>query len=201
MKSMVNAKFSRLKLLMRILKFISVGPRILSLSEKCFSTKRTNLFALLPLIFCSLAFCSVGALATLGESTQTVEHDRGIFSGTPVKQNKKVFLRKMQTPTQFTIHEFEVSGTFIREYISDQGIVFGVSWSGLTHPDLTILLGTHFDKFETQKNLQTRERGVRYQNVDAGDLMVQKWGHIRDLHGRAYLKSLVPNGVLVNDIN
>jgi hypothetical protein len=31
-------------------------------------------------------------------------------------------------------------------------------------------------------------------------VVVERWGHMRDLHGRAYLPALLPDGVTVDDL-
>jgi hypothetical protein len=89
----------------------------------------------------------------------------------------------------------------VREYLNASGTVFAVTWNGGQQPDLKVLLGGHFSDYE--KALGTSQRSAGRQShfaVKGPDLVLERSGHMRSLHGRAYLPSLLPTGVTANAI-
>jgi len=86
-------------------------------------------------------------------------------------------------------------GTVVREYVSRGGVVFGVTWTGPFRPDLSQLMGTYFEPFETAaraaRSPLTRRGPL---DVRMPELVVQMSGHARAFHGRAYVPVLVPGG-------
>ena len=130
------------------------------------------------------------ARATLGESADSVESDRTALSA----------VRGATTiRSGYAVHE--VSGaTTVREYVSPAGIVFGIAWNGLVHPDLTLLLGAYATEYHEALRQTPREKGVRRLEVKSNRVVVEKWGHRRNLQGRAYAPDLIPPGVSVDEI-
>jgi hypothetical protein len=136
-------------------------------------------------------FAAQQAQATLGESAESVAADRKALSA----------VRGATTISPgYTVQEVRSETITVREYVSPSGIVFGIAWTGLTHPDLTPLLGSY--NFEYQQALvQTRrQRGRRHVQVKTDRIIVEKWGHMRNLQGRAYAPALIPQGVSVDEI-
>ncbi len=130
--------------------------------------------------------------ATLGESADSVSSDRIALSA----ENRTATTRK-----SFTVQEFESNGTFVREYISPSGIVFAVAWNGLTYPDLTPLLGSYAGEYKAALRQTPRRPGIiRRHAVRTEGVVVEKWGHMRNLQGRAYAPSLIPPGVSIEEI-
>ncbi len=141
---------------------------------------------LLPFLFVARS-----GQATLGGSADSVESDRKAFSaarGAATEQNG------------YTVQEIDLDGAAVREYVSSSGVVFAVAWNGLRHPDLAPLLGSYADAY--QKGLQQTQRrpGVRSLAVKADGVVVEKWGHVRRLQGRAYAPGLIPPGVNIDEI-
>jgi Protein of unknown function (DUF2844) len=131
--------------------------------------------------------------ATLGESVDSVESDRKALSA--VKGATTV-------RNGYTVQEFALDGTFVREYLSPSGIVFGIAWNGLTYPDLTPLLGSYASEYQEALRQTPRKPGLRrHQTVKTDRIVVQKWGHMRNLQGRAYAPALIPPGVSIDEIN
>jgi hypothetical protein len=148
---------------------------------------------LAALAFSLLAFASAReAGAALGEPAHSVSSDRIALSA--------------ERPTEtagrgFTVQEFEANGTLIREYISPSGIVFAVAWNGYTYPDLTTLLGSYAGEYKEALRQAPKKPGIqRRQSVETGRVVVEKWGHMRNLQGRAYVPALVPPEVDLNEI-
>ena len=130
--------------------------------------------------------------ATLGESADSVASDRNALSA--VK-------RAATSRNGYTVHEFALDGTLVREYVSPSGIVFGIAWNGLTHPNLTPLLGSYAEEYDAALRQTPRAPGLTRQQVVKTDrVVVEKWGNMRNLQGRAYDPALIPPGVSIDEI-
>jgi hypothetical protein len=102
----------------------------------------------------------------------------------------------------FTVHITSEDAMTIKEYESKvDGTIFALTWKGLNHPDLSPLLGNHFEEYK-QANKTPAPRKIRssHRVIQSGDLIVEKYGHMGAMQGRAYLKTLIPPGVTENDI-
>jgi hypothetical protein len=153
-------------------------------------------------IRCYVLFLSLGlsiamfitvrqAQATLGESAASIDSDRKVLSA--VQRAKTV-------RESFTVQEIESGSTTVREYISPAGVVFGVAWNGLIHPDLTQLLGSYANEYHEALGRIPHNKGRSHLQVKTNRVVVQGWGHMRNLQGRAYVPSLIPPGVSVDEI-
>ena len=139
-----------------------------------------NLFILLLL----LTAISLPAGATLGGTVESVG----------AGQSKLHAKRAVVDMRNYTVHEMTGSdGTMIREYVTPDGKVFGVSWAGPTIPDLGQLLGGYNTEF--QNTLRSKRAGRKAAIVRNPDLVVESTGHTRAFQGRAYLNSMLPSGV------
>jgi hypothetical protein len=97
---------------------------------------------------------------------------------------------------QYDIQEISTeTGMRVREYLSRDGVVFAVSWSGPVMPDLQRLLGTHFAQYTAALQALAHPGLHRSVRVASSELIVQSGGHLRAYAGRAYLPTLVPAGV------
>ena len=129
--------------------------------------------------------------ATLGESVNSVESDRKAFSAVR---------HTATTRNGYTVQEVKSDANFVREYISPSGIVFAIAWNGLSHPDLTTLLGTYVGEYQQALQQTTGQKGKRHLQVKANRVVVEKWGHMRNMQGRAYIPALIPSGVSIDEI-
>lgn len=92
-------------------------------------------------------------------------------------------------------------GTTINEYLSAEGAVFAIVWSGPFMPDLQQLLGTYFSTFKSgAAALAADHRTVGAIVLDTGDLVVHSGGTMRAFHGVAYLKNALPSGLTAADL-
>jgi hypothetical protein len=131
------------------------------------------------------------AQATLGESVDSITLDRKPLSA----------MRGAATVGNgYTVHEITSGSTTVREYVSSSGTVFGIAWNGLINPNLTQLLGTYAGEYEEALLHTPRQPGRRHLQVITKRVVVEKWGHMRNLQGRAYARDLMPPGVSVNEI-
>lgn len=101
----------------------------------------------------------------------------------------------------YIVHEsITEAGVTVREYASQQGVVFAIGWNGPSMPDLQQFLGDYFPQF---KNAMTerRSRGIRGPvMLQQNDLVVESRGHMRDFRGRAYAPNLLPPQVSIEEI-
>ena len=129
--------------------------------------------------------------ATLGEPAGSVEADRNALYAVR---------NAAMARGGYTVQEIESASVAIREYISPSGIVFGIAWNGLIHPDLTQLLGSYAKEYKKALQQTPRRLGQRHLQVKTSRVVVEKWGHMRNLQGRAYAPALIPPGVSANEI-
>jgi len=138
------------------------------------------------------ALCAVGpGSASLGGSVDSVEKDRRSLAA----------VRGAGTVGEgYEVKEMHNPAAAVREYISPSGVVFGIAWNGPVRPDLAQLLGAYAEEYEGALRRTPRQPGRPYLKVQANGLVVEQWGHVRGLHGRAYVANLVPKGVSVDAI-
>ena len=132
---------------------------------------------------------SMPARATLGGAIESVERDRS---------HLKAQARSQAGPG-YTVHAMTAaSGTAIREYAAPDGQVFAVTWSGPAMPDLRQLLGSYFSTYASDTT--ARRSGHSHRLVDRPELVVRSSGHQRSFSGKAYVPSMVPTGVAIDDL-
>jgi len=129
--------------------------------------------------------------ATLGEPADSIESDRNALSAV----RHVAIIRK-----GYSIQELAADSTVVREYVSPSGVVFGIAWNGLIHPDLSHLLGLYAGDYQKALQQTPRKPGRRRLQVKTDRVVVEKWGHMRRLQGRAYAPALVPPGVSIDEI-
>ena len=154
---------------------------------------KRRIYALLFLGLSLAAFVSAQQTqAGLGESVESIAMDQSALSavkhGTTARNG-------------YSIHELTSDGTAVREYVSPSGIVFGIAWNGLAHPDLRPLLGSYAGEYEAALRQTPRKPGLRrHEALKTERVVVEKWGHMRNLQGRAYAPALIPPGVAIDEI-
>ena len=144
------------------------------------------------IFFILLVLPTAFSSAKLGERSDSIVADRSSLGNASLKST--------QRRANYTVSELESDGTTIREYISNDGVVFAVTWQGIRHPDLSILLGSYYASYRIAKNLRLRTLGHQPSEVQTDALIVRHAGHMRDLHGKAFVSDLVPTGVDVEGL-
>jgi hypothetical protein len=142
------------------------------------------------LIAATLIFTPI-AHAALGGSADSIASDQKALSAlrrAPVVRNG------------FTIQTVESDSTSVREYVSPSGVVFGIAWNGMVHPDLTQLLGSYTSEYQDALPRAAHGPDRRRLQLRTDRIVVEKWGHMRNLQGRAYAPALVPLGVSIDEI-
>ncbi len=136
------------------------------------------------------------ARATLGEAEATVERDRQALAMD--RRPVAAAAAAVASATGVTVHELRSSTVSVRQFVTPSGVVFAVAWSGLAMPDLGTLLGVHHADYRAAVKRGEPGRGPR--RVEAAQVVVETWGHARNLHGRAWLPALLPAGVKPDDL-
>jgi hypothetical protein len=110
--------------------------------------------------------------------------------------------RRTSTAAGYTIETITTDGMRIREYVSGEGIIFAVVWTGTGAPDLSLLLGNYYDEYRDGLSA-ARHRAPRMRKplvLKTARLVVERGGHSRSLWGRAFLPAAVPPGLAPEDI-
>ena len=133
-------------------------------------------FLLIVVVLCASALVlSKPGGAAIGRSADSVEADRTALSGVG---------GAVTVGNGYSVHQINYGGTAAREYVSSDGTVFAVAWNGTRHPDLSVLLGAYAGSYKEVLRGTTRQPGVRHLSLKADGVVVQKWGHVRNLRGR-----------------
>lgn len=134
------------------------------------------------------------AKAGLGDQVASVQTDAVRMKGQ---------LRTRSEPG-YTVQEITTgNGVIVREYVSPSGVVFAVSWSGRTKPNLQQTLGTYFAQYVTAAKTQRaegRHSGHHHLEIQEPSLVVHAGGHMRQYFGLAYVPALVPQNLSISDL-
>jgi hypothetical protein len=151
----------------------------------------STIFLFLVLLAISVAG-SRQAHATLGEGADSIAKDRKALSAVKRASTMKA---------NYTVQEVASDATTVREFVNPAGVVFAVAWNGLVHPDLSALLGSYHGEYSSAKRQLPRRHGQKRTHVKGDRVIVETWGHMRNLQGRAYVPALVPAGVNIDEIH
>jgi hypothetical protein len=138
------------------------------------------------------------ASASLGGTFNSVDTDRA-------HMNARV---QVMQHDAFVIHQISApQGTVVNEYVSPEGKVFAVSWHGQFPPSMEQILGTYFQQYvaalKAQAELnqaQGRVYGHQPLNLQLPGLVVQTSGHVGAYAGRAYIPNMLPQAMIVSQI-
>ena len=91
------------------------------------------------------------------------------------------------------------TGTIVREYVADNGVVFALTWEGPFLPDLKALLGKYFDTLVAESAKMPRA-GRSHLSVSDPEVVIHSSGHMRAFEGSAWIPTLFPVGFSDNDL-
>ena len=92
------------------------------------------------------------------------------------------------------------TGTHVREYVSDSGIVFAVTWDGPFLPNLKALLGKHFDTMRAE-SAKKPGAGRSHLAMDSPEIVINSGGHMRAYEGSAWIPAEFPSGFTADDMH
>jgi hypothetical protein len=130
------------------------------------------------------------ALAALGGDATSVLADGAELHGVVHAEARSLY----------DIQEITADGMRVREYLSRDGVVFGVSWSGPAPPNMQRMLGTHYEAYAAALAALIHPGLHHSVRVALTDLVVESGGHLRAYAGRAYLPLAVPAGVPTSEL-
>jgi hypothetical protein len=131
---------------------------------------------------------SYSAFAALGGDVTSIQADQAHMRAQ----------RRVIQNAAYTVHEMQSeSTTVVREFVSPDGKVFGISWQGPSRPDLQQMLGNYYSEFAAARPTRRMHGPV---TIRTQNLVIQSGGHMRALTGRAYIPAMVPADVRLEDI-
>jgi hypothetical protein len=143
------------------------------------------------LLSLALLLISEPSFATLGKKVESIESDRASIKA----------VQKVSSKTDlYTVHEMDDAGVSIKEFASSDGTVFAVSWRGIRKPDLSVLLGDFYQEYDSVASQQEKLVSRRPTTVRTANVVVRKGGHMRDIRGKAFVPSLIPSGVNIEEL-
>lgn len=151
------------------------------------------------------AACRAGAFL-LAASTLVLAQRARAALGEPeasVAGDRRALVARSSSATDagaYRVHELVTGGGTVREYVGADGVVFAVTWSGVSNPDLGRLLGAYAGEYRAAARQAPRDAGRRSRRVEGTHVVVDRWGHMRDRHGRAFLPDRLPPGVSADDL-
>ena len=129
------------------------------------------------------------AFAALGGDAASVDTDAAKMKGQA----------RATAVAGYTVKEITLpSGTLVREYVSAEGKVFAVTWSGMSQPDLQQTLGTYFEQYKAAA--AAPHAGHHHLTIHQPELVLSSGGHMRAWRGKAYVPALLPPNFSVDDI-
>ena len=136
-------------------------------------------------VFFILVLGAAPVWAALGEPESSVSADGQFLRGQI----------RVEVHPGYQIHQItDPSGAIVREYVSPEGKVFGVSWQGPFVPNLQQLLGGYFTYLQQYAHSQTGRHGGPL-IIKNGNFVFSSGGHMGWRHGHAYVPSLLPTNL------
>jgi hypothetical protein len=133
-----------------------------------------------------LALGSMPAWAGLGQPEASVTSDQ-----LHMKSEHRV-----QDFQAYKVHELaNTEGAVVREYVSPDGTVFGITWQGRSTPDMNQLLGNYVNNFQTATRDQTQIRQRRGITIRTNDFVYSNFCRMGVCSGSAYAPKLLPSNV------
>jgi hypothetical protein len=153
------------------------------------SRRMTGQVVTAGLLFASLLL-PLRSFATLGGNLTTVETDQREMKAT----------RAVRVTENYSVHEITTPyGTVVREFVAQNGTVFGVAWRGPFLPNLQQILGDYYGKYMQGAEQSRAEQPRRSHNaplaVNQPDFVMHSTGHTRAYAGQAYIPGMIPQGV------
>jgi len=131
------------------------------------------------------------AFAALGERESQIATDQVRLRANKVQRT---------TQARFSVHEITSDSNTVKEFVGADGVVFAVSWRGTFRPDFESLFGSYYEDYHARDASRPRMISRHPVSITTDQIVVQKGGHMRDVHGIAYIPSKLPPGVQPEDL-
>lgn len=146
----------------------------------------------------SLAAMAV-LIVVLGLSSTSFAVLGGKLASVAADQSHMRASLKVTSNGLYQIHELQTDGgNVVREYVSPDGNVFGVAWTGHQMPEYSQLLGSYTDLIN--KAAQSRSNHRAPLVIQQPGFVFSTFGHMRFYEGHAYIPGQVPAGVTPEEI-
>lgn len=142
------------------------------------------------IVFAGLLF-TTSAWATVGQGTSSVQSDMAQLKGKNLK---------ITTNSVYTTYSFYARGDTIKEYANSSGVIFAMTWRGVTQPLLRDVLGKYYNGYSSKFAARVQARIRHPFVVKTPSIKVMRGGHMRDWRGVAFVQSLAPSGVTAGDL-
>ncbi len=126
------------------------------------------------------------AWAVLGEPVESIQADQIRLQGR----------RTQHAVWPAQVHDIQLTdGSRVRQYVNASGVVFAVSWHSRLKPNLSELLGRHYQAYAAVQRPVPSLMAARQASLSrANDLVVHASGRSAAHAGWAYVPSLTPGG-------
>jgi len=124
--------------------------------------------------------------AELGGVAASISAEQKQFNSQLTSTQQNGYLVYTQTLT---------SGTIVQEYIAPSGIIFAISWSGPSLPNIQAIFGNYYANY-----LSAAEKSRRSIYTSSESLVIQSTGMMGAFQGFAFLPKLAPTGFTVNNL-
>lgn len=142
--------------------------------------------ALQQCVCAGLLLVSCAAQAVLGEGVASIYQAQQSLAST----------LQAEPGARYSVYTHRLpNGTVVREYLSQQDVVFALVWQGPAWPDFELMLGRFYDRFATL----SKQRRAGQVPTDTG-LVVEMSGLMGSLRGRIYLPAQLPEGVTPGEV-
>lgn len=131
------------------------------------------------------------SMATLGEQ---------VSSSAKNLSSLKVAVSAKLSTEKYSVREYEENGNTVREYADSSGLVFAVGWNGISKPDLQALFGSYYNEYLESLKAIPKQYGVKSISMKTAKMVIRRGGRMRDQRGFAYVPSLLPEGVNVEEL-
>lgn len=92
----------------------------------------------------------------------------------------------------YSVHFTRADGREIREYVNKNNIVFAISWVGRSHPDLSQILGRHFNDYLAV--VEGHSPGRQPVLLKTSKMNIHFSGHMGHVKAYAFETQLLPPG-------
>ena len=173
-----------------------VGVVLLSIDKFWASLQRfANSSARNVKLILILSSLPVICFASLGDNLDSIANDKKNLGLSDVSQIS-AFVQTGDAKSQ--VSQFMTEKNISIKEFSNNGVVYAVSWSGHINPNLRQLLGKYFPQLKTAVRVSM---GNTHSVLSGDDFSYQSSGYPGNYSGIAYIPSLIPAGVSLNDLH